>query len=142
MKALNTELILIFLYCFCMRRDDPLDILHNLYIRTNQLTIRVGSYSKFRVSQKRRQFTKLKNFTTVLSDDREGKIIELSTLNIFAIGRTLWETLYHNANHASKSTIIGQKCYFRIPADYFSDIHTRKIFPDFFLMFLYLKKVM
>ena len=35
----------------------------------------------------------LQNFPDLLSDDRKGKIIEISTLNILAIERLLRETL-------------------------------------------------
>ena len=38
--------------------------------------------SMYRVSQKRCPFSKFKNFPGILSNDREGKIIEISTLNI------------------------------------------------------------
>ena len=39
-------------------------------------------------------FSKFKDFPGILSDNWEGKIIEISTLNIVAIGRLLSETLY------------------------------------------------
>ena len=45
---------------------------------------------------------KIEKFSGVLSDDREGKIIEISTLNFLAIGRLLWKTLYFKCiNHPS-----------------------------------------
>ena len=40
------------------------------------------------------RFSKLKNIPKLLSNGMEGKIVEISTLNILAIGRLLGETLY------------------------------------------------
>ena len=40
------------------------------------------------------RFSKIKNIPDLLSDDKEGRIIEISTFNIWAIGRLFWETLY------------------------------------------------
>ena len=40
------------------------------------------------------RLSKLKNIPNLLSNDMEGQIVELSTLNILAIGRLSWETLY------------------------------------------------
>ena len=46
--------------------------------------------------KKHARFSKMKkNMSDLLSDETEGKIIKISTLNIQAIiGRLLWETLY------------------------------------------------
>ena len=40
-----------------------------------------------RVSHKRRPFLKIENFPDLLSNDMDGKIVEISTLNILEMGR-------------------------------------------------------
>ena len=49
---------------------------------------------RYRVSEKKdARFSKLKSIPDLLSDDKECKKCEISTLNILAIGLLLWETL-------------------------------------------------
>ena len=45
-------------------------------------------------SKKDARFSKMKNMPDLLTDDRKGIYSKISTLNMLAIGRLLWETLY------------------------------------------------
>ena len=69
------------------------------------------------MSQKDAPNSKLKKKFRPLSKDWEGKTIEISNLNILAIGCLLWETLYVKINlhrlflqYIIQSTIVATLC--------------------------------
>ena len=66
---------------------------------------------------KRCPLLNIENIPDLLSNDMEGKTVEISTFNILAIGRLLWETLYNRTakNHCyvtkeSLETVISVLC--------------------------------
>ena len=60
----------------------------------HQLVVLDHSYNHVQgFPNKDARFSNFKNIPDLLSNEMEGEIVEISTINILAIGRLLWETL-------------------------------------------------